>query len=133
MDGPSPGKNEMKGMKIDFRKLVVPKDVEDVFMSTGEVPPLMPSLCSNDDVDLLELFANLPALSEMTCPLMVANIQQHQGGNHALVNTVLVHFANYPIKVINGRNLVCYRENTNTVNQDDWKIYIPQLLIQDVI
>ena len=35
--------------------------------------------------------------------------------------------------MINGRNLVCYGENINTVNQDDWKIYIPQLLIQDVI
>ena len=64
---------------------------------------------------------------------MVANIQQHQAGDHALVNTALIYFANYPIKVINGRNLVCYRENTNTVNQDDWKIYIPQPLIQDVI
>ena len=74
MDGPLPGKNELKGTKIDFRKLVVPKDVEDVFMSTGEVPPLMPTLCSNEDVDLLELFANLPALSKMTCPLTVANI-----------------------------------------------------------
>ena len=59
MDGPLPKKNRLKGTKIDFRKLVVPKDVEDVFMSTREVPPLMPTLCSKKDVDLLELFANL--------------------------------------------------------------------------
>ena len=36
MDGPSPGKNERKGMMLDFKTLVVSKDEEDVFMSTGE-------------------------------------------------------------------------------------------------
>ena len=133
MDGPSPGQNELKGTPVNFKTLVVPKDVEDVFMSTGEVPPLLPTVCSKEDVDIIELFANLPALSEMTCPLTVTNIQLHQAGDQALVNTALIHFANYPIKVINGRNLVCYRENANMVDQDDWKIYIPQSLIQNVI
>ena len=72
----------------------------------------------------IDSMPNLPALSEMTCPLTVSNIQQHQAGDHALVQTVLVQFQNYPIKMINGRNLVCYRDDPNVVNEDEWKIYI---------
>ena len=75
MDGPLPGKNEGKGNIIDFRKLVILKDEEDVFMTTREeIPTLLPSVCDNEDVHIIELFMNLPALSEMTCPLIVANI-----------------------------------------------------------
>lgn len=134
MDGPLLGKNELKGTKIDFQTLGVPKDMEDVFiMFTKEVPKLLPSICSNKDVDIIDLFANLPAFSEMTCPLMVPNIQQHQAGDHTLVQTVLNHFANYPIKVLNRGDLVCYCENTNAVNHDDLKIYILQSLIQDIV
>ena len=64
MDGSSLGKNELKGTKVDFKTLFVPKDVEDVFiMSTGELPKLLPTVCSNKDIDIIELFANLLALS----------------------------------------------------------------------
>ena len=135
MDGPSPGENEGKGMRFDFRQLVVPKDEEDVFMSTvvEEVPTLLPTVCDNKDVDIIELFMNLPALLEMACPLTVANIQQHQAGDYALVQTALVQVQQYPIKEINGQNLVCYRENPNVTNADEWKIYLPQSMIMDVI
>ena len=111
MDGPAPGKNEGKGKLIDFRKLVVPKDEEDVFMlsTVEEIPTLLPTVYRNEDVEVIELFMNLPALSEMACPLTVSNIQQHQTGDVMLVQTALVHFQHYPIKIINGRNLVCYR------------------------
>ena len=75
------------------KKLSIPKDEEDVFMSTEEeVPTLLPSVCDNENVDIIELFMNLPVLLEMTCPLTVANIQQHQAGNPQLVQAALVHF-----------------------------------------
>ena len=49
MDGPSPGKNEDKGTAIDSKKIVVPKDEEDVFMSIGEeVPTLLPTVYDNE-------------------------------------------------------------------------------------
>ena len=52
---------------IDCKTLIVPKDEEDVFMSTGEeVPTLLPSVCDNEDVNIIELFMNLPALLKMT-------------------------------------------------------------------
>ena len=86
IDGPSPRKNEKKGMMIDCKTLIVPKDEEDVFMSTGEeVPTLLPSVCDNEDVNIIELFMNLPALLKMTWPLTVSSIQQYQAGDHALV------------------------------------------------
>ena len=49
MDAPSPGENEGKGMRLAFRKIVVPKDEDDVFISTGvdSVPRLLPTLCHN--------------------------------------------------------------------------------------
>ena len=91
IDRPSLGKKEGKGKIRDFKKLVVPKDDEDVFMSTGkEVPILLPSVCHNEDVDIIELFINLPALSEMTCPLIVTNIQQHQIGDQRLVQAASI-------------------------------------------
>lgn len=34
--------------------------------------------------------------------------------------------------MINGRNLVCYHVNPTTA-KDDWKMYLPQSMIQDVI
>ena len=133
MDGPFLGKNEENGTLIDFKTLVVPKDKENVFMSTKEeVPTLLPSVCNNEGVDIIELFINLPALSEMTCPLNVSNIQQHQIGDQALVQTALVQFPNYLVKAINGHSLVCYCKDPNVVNEDDWKICIPQSMIQDV-
>ena len=87
MDAPSPGENEGKGVQMDFRTIVVPKDDDDVFMAAPVEPgpTLLPTVCRNEDVDIIELFMNLPALTEMTCPLTVANIQQHQAGDHALV------------------------------------------------
>ena len=37
----------------------------------------------------------------------------------------------FPIKVINQRNLICYREDPT--EQQNWKIFIPHSLIQDVL
>ena len=65
---------------------------EDVFMTTvaDKVPTLLSTVCDNEDIDIIELFINLPALSVMACSLTVANIQQHQAGDYALVQTALV-------------------------------------------
>ena len=118
MNGPLPGKNEEKRKLMDFRKLIVPKDEDDVFMcnavdSIEEIPTLLPTICSNEDTDIIELFMNLPELSEMACPITVSNVQQHQAADAALVHTALVHHQYYPIRMINGRNIICYRANPN--------------------
>ena len=77
MDGPSQGKNDDKGQSINFRTSVVPKDEDDVFISSPVegVPVLLLTICSNKDVDVIELFMNLSKLSKMACSLTVSNIQ----------------------------------------------------------
>ena len=69
MNRPLQGKNEGKRMLIDFKTFVVPKDEDDVFMSsTGEeIPVLLSLICSNKDVDIIELSMNLLTLLEITC------------------------------------------------------------------
>lgn len=119
MDGPSQGNNEDKEQSINFRTTVVPKDKDDVFMT--EIPTLLPSICSNDDMEVIKLFMNLPQLAEMPCPMTVNNIQQYQVGDALLVQTALTQFQNYPMRVINGRKLVCYHADPNTV-ENNWKI-----------
>ena len=75
---------------------------------------------------------NLPQLTEMPCPMTVNNIQQHQAGDAVLIQTALTQVQHYPIRVINGRNLVCYRANPNSP-ENNWKIYLPQSMVNDVI
>ena len=135
MNDPLLGKNEGKRKIIDYKTLFVPKNKNNVFISsTGkELPTLLPPICGNEDVDTIELFMNLSALSEMTCPLTLLNIQQRQVGDQVLVQTALVQFHHYPIKMVNCRKLVCYCPNPNVVDEDDWKVYLPQSMLQDVI
>ena len=71
-------------------------------LSTGEeLPPLLSSICGNEDVHIIKIFINLPALSEISCSLIVLNIQQHQAGDQWLVQTALIQYQNYPIQMIN--------------------------------
>ena len=131
MDGPSQGKSENKGNLINFKTIEVPKDEEDIFM-TESIPTLLPSICSNNDTDVIELFMNLPQLAEMPCPTTVDNIQFHQARDASLMQITMVQPQRYPIKSINGKNLICYRRDP-TLAEGDWKIYIPQSMLQHVI
>ena len=80
MGRPLPRKNEEKGKLINFKTPVVLKDEDNVFMlSTVEnVPVLLPTICSNKEMDVIKLFMNLRELSEIACPLLIiTTIQQH--------------------------------------------------------
>ena len=61
MDGPLPGKNEGKGKLINFRTLGELNDEDNIFMldTIPYSPSLLLTICSNDDVDINELFMNL--------------------------------------------------------------------------
>ena len=131
MEKPTVGEKEAAGLgkEFDFRTIEVPRDEEDVFVN--EVPELFPTICRNEDVDVMECFLNLPALREMHNPVTVVNIQNHQAADQHLIASRLRQYQHFPIKVINRRNLICYRENP--AEQDNWKIYIPESLIHDIL
>ena len=61
MEKPTVGEKEAAGLgkEFDFRTIEVPRDEEDVFVN--EVPELFPTICRNEDVDVMECFLNLPA------------------------------------------------------------------------
>ena len=66
----SVGKSSDKGKLIDFTKLEVSKEKDDVFHCDkyrNELPDIL-SCCDNEDTDTIECFLNLPALQGMECP-----------------------------------------------------------------
>ena len=67
----------------------------------------------------------------MPNPVTVVNIQNHQAADLALQQMRMNNWQQFPIKVINQRNLICYREDPT--EQQNWKIFIPHSLIQDVL
>ena len=72
MEKASGGKSSERGTVIDFTKLEIPKDENDVF-HCNELPALL-SCCNNEDTDTIKCFLNLPALQEMKCPINLNRI-----------------------------------------------------------
>ena len=117
MERPTVGKKEASGtagQEFNFRTIEVPpqddKDVFFFFNNNNECPELLPTVCRNEDTEVLECFLNLLALQEMPNPVTVdVPLQQIRMNN----------WQQFPIKVINQRNLICYRENPT--EQQNWK------------
>ena len=111
MAKPTVGKKEQQGLGklIDFVNIKIPKDEDDVFFN--ELPVLLPSICGNDDTDIIECFLNLPALQEMQCPITTTMIRNHQLNDPTLQLVRLEQPLLYPIKSISGQELVCRNEN----------------------
>lgn len=160
MEKPSDGKNVEKGKLIAFQDLQVKMDPADEVYSfpatiktTMDMENLPPSedeinvellckfSCCRDgnehihsiwhDTDVLDCFLNHPALETMPNPITMANIQQHQLQDQALVHKsqAPATYHQYPIKEISGRNIICYQPP----NQANWKLCIPDSLIKNVI
>jgi hypothetical protein len=85
-----------------------------------------------DDSEVFELFLNHPPLTQMQNPLEAEKIQQFQFADMELENHRQQQPHRFPIKMIQGRPLVCYCTHpTDLVG--DWKIALPKGLINDVI
>ena len=111
MSKPSVGKNEFKGTLIDFNKIKVLTDKDDVFYNkecvfyANESPKLF-SACSNDNNDS---FMNLPPLTEMQCPIELERIQRHQVHDVGLLARREQRPDLYPIfqQISDGILLIC--------------------------
>ena len=112
MSAPSLGKNEEKGKIINFKELDIPINEEEVFIHKNaiDIPHLIPNVCRNEGVDMVELCMKSPALQDMSCPVRVQNIQTHQANGPWILQTRMSQPLLFPIKIINRGNLICYRD-----------------------
>ena len=69
MKKPTVGKKEASkaGKEFDFRSIEVPHDEEGGFFNNNnninsQFPELLPTVCRNEDTEVLDYFLNLPAL-----------------------------------------------------------------------
>lgn len=149
MAQPSVGKNENKGKEITFDRLPIPKGdqaVDELLHTELNIPPdekdlhkAMPckfSCCRNDstlqDQEIMEVFLNHPPLTEMRNPITMLNIQQRQFED-AELNEMRNQFPyRFPIKVIQGRPVICYRAQEND-DEKYWKIALPSSLSNTII
>ena len=84
------------------------------------------------DDEMIESFLNHPPLHLMHNPITMHNIQTYQTNNATLMQLAQQDNQRYPVMQIDGRNIICYR--ADYINRPyDWKIYIPETLIQAVI
>jgi transposase InsO family protein len=141
---------EKKGDQVDFKLLKVPRQTEDevylittttagdwnynntITTSNKDEPELFPTICNNDDCEVIECLLNLPSFQNTDNPLTMINIANHQQNDPWLAQTVIVDPIHYPIKIINGITIVCYRNQFN-IQDNEWKIFIPQTMINQTI
>ena len=115
MEKASGGKSLDKGTLIDFTKLEVPKDEDDVF-HCNELPTLL-SCCNNENTDIIKFFLNLPALQEIQCPIDPNQIQNLQLQDNKLLAMRLQRPNMYPTKeMYNGTLLICTCDNAADAN-----------------
>ena len=144
MEKPSEGKSEAKGKLIAFDKLEVPPFEDEVFSFEEEVflPPTEAEFnktmkckfsCCRDgeshflmEDEVIESFLNHPPLQVMDNPTTMNVIQQAQTNDPNLLLKSQQDPVHFPITNINGRLIICHRNDP----QDIWKIVIPQVLIQ---
>ena len=84
------------------------------------------------DNEIYESFLNHPTLEVMHNPITIPHIQTHQFEDLELNRRRETNPQNYPIKIIQDRPLICFR-NDPTNHEGDWKIAIPQTLIDPII
>jgi len=84
MEKPTVGKKDASGIgkESDFTTIEVPCDDEDVFF--GKFSELLPTVCRNEDTEVMDCFLilqTLTPLQEMLNPVTVINLQNHQAPN----------------------------------------------------
>eukprot|EP00957_Ditylum_brightwellii_P046468 3526442-Ditylum_brightwellii.AAC.1 len=85
-----------------------------------------------EDPELIESFLNHPLLQAMGNHITILNIQQHQFKDLPLNNMRRQNPHWFPVKEIEGRSLICYREEMNDP-VGLWCIALPSTLVLPVI
>ena len=86
----------------------------------------------NEDNEFMEYMLNLITINFDSNPLSMQNISNHQLACQHLMELARNHPVKFPIKEINGVPIVTIR-GTNPAEPIQWKIYIPETLIQPML
>eukprot|EP00957_Ditylum_brightwellii_P063696 4834305-Ditylum_brightwellii.AAC.1 len=81
-----------------------------------------------EDEELQESFLKHPPLHVMPNSITMLNIQQHQFVDLELNQQQQQDPAKFPIHFINGRQMICWRENANDP-AGRWRIVLPTVLV----
>eukprot|EP00957_Ditylum_brightwellii_P101419 7729076-Ditylum_brightwellii.AAC.1 len=85
-----------------------------------------------EDEELQESFLNHPPLQVIPNSITMLNIQQHQFVDLELNQQWQRDPAKFPVHFIDGRPLICWRENANDMARR-WRIALPTVLVQPVV
>ena len=153
----SVGKKELdmierqKGTAVDFKLLKVPskEDEDEVnFVTTTtskdwsynnketynnkDEPELFPTICKNNNNEMIECLLNLPSYQYNDNPLIMINIANHQQNDTYLMQSAQLDPVHFPVKITNNITIVCYCEQI-TMTDDQWRIAIPPSMIDEVV
>ena len=136
---------------VDFKSLKVPsKDDEDEvnFVTTTtskdwnynkketydnkDEPELFPTICRNDNNEMIECLLNLPLYQYNDNLLTLINIANQQQNDTYLIQNAQLDLVHFPVKIINNITIVCYREQLTMID-NEWRIVIPPSMIDDAV
>ena len=104
---------------------------EETYNSNNE-PELFPTICTNDNSEMIECLLNLPSYQYNDNPLTMINIANHQQNDIYLMQNAQLDPVHFPVKILNNVTIVCYREQL-TMNDNEWRIVIPPSMIDAVV
>ena len=135
-------KRKRVGTPIDFHTIKVPKDdtmidderffnLNEVYVRDERINNCDSYFNIDDDNEIMDLFLNLPPMTEMHNPINMQDIHNHQQQDAELLQQHNNNPILYPMKVINGVNIItmCNEPAQPTL----WKIYLPVTMIANVI
>jgi hypothetical protein len=139
MDAPTEGKSKPgRGKIISFENLHV--ETEDNFeddlgacrFKCCRKKITADAFCILEEPEILEVFLNYPEWEQMVNPITMPNKQQHQFEDEDLNQRRQQMPEVFPIKQLQGREIICYRSEPNAA-PGDWKIAIPTALMNPIL
>ena len=142
---------KQKGTLVDFTLLKVPSNnnkdevnfttratSKDWFYNNKESynnkdnPEIFLTIYKNDNHKMIKFLLNLPSYQYNDNPLIMIKIANHQQIDQYLMQNAQLNPVHFPVKIINNVMVVYYCKQI-TITDNQWRIAIPPLMIDDVI
>ena len=124
---------KQKGTLVDFKLLKVPSNEsrddelnvielkttatskdwsydKSITTNNRDEPEIFPTMCTNDNHEMIECLLNMPSYQDEDNPLTMINIANHQLNDQQLMQQAQQLPLVFPIKTINNIGIVCKRE-----------------------